>query len=290
MKSIIIITTLLLFSAISVGQSLIDTNKTWKVVENANWGASITNTYQFEGDTNINNLTYQKLFVAADSACTDWQLHTVMRENASGKVYRYSDYTGEELVYDFELQENDTFEGSYYGAPIELTVDSVDMITLENGEVRKRMILTSNFYSGEEIWIEGVGSLNGLDFVGYNMMTADHWYELNCYTENDTLKYDNPNYESCFYTTVGMDETVSNHEFSVSPNPFKQQLIVDIDSHDNKVFDIKLINPQGIVVLEKLSVRTGKHILTVQSLEKGIYLLQLYGNGGLVATKKLIKN
>lgn len=290
MKSIAIITTLLLFSAITTGQSLIDTNKIWKVVETVNWGASTTNTYQFEGDTNINNLTYQKLFVATDSACNDWQLHTLMREDTSGKVYRFTENTGENLVYDFELQENDTFEGSYYGASIELTVDSVDMTTLENGELRKRMILSNDFYAAEEIWIEGVGSLNGLDFVGYNMITADHWYELNCYTENDTLKYDNPNYESCFYTTVGMDETVSNHEFSVSPNPFKRQIIVDIDSHDIKVFDIRLLNPQGIVVLEKLSVRTGKHILTVQSLEKGIYLLQLYKNDGLVATKKLIKN
>jgi len=289
MKSISITVTFLIFSTLSMGQNLIDTNKIWKVVETLNWGSSITNTYKFKSDTGINNQTYQKLFAATDSACTDWQLHTLMREDTSGKVYRFSDSAGEELVYNFDLQENDTIECSYYGTPIELTVDSIDMITLENGEVRKRLILTSYFYYGEEIWIEGIGSLNGLDFVGYNMITSDHWYELNCFTQNDTLKYNNPAYETCYYTTVGFDKIAMKHEFTVSPNPCQKKIFLNIDFPADKVYAIRIITPQGRVLMEKPALQTGQHTLDLKFRGKGVFLFQLFGNGRLLATKKLLK-
>ena len=287
MKKLFILFLLVIYSGISFGQSLIEENKIWNVVTTINYGPSYTLSYKFEGDTTINDLTYKVLWGSADSTYSNWYFESLFREDSTGKVFRYTP-EGEELFYDFGLNTGDQFNGMIYGCQVQLTVDSTDMVTLENGEMRKRWIFNYSSYYQEE-WIQGIGSLFGLISVGTEQCGIDIYDELNCFTENDTLKYDNPDYEPCFYTTVGITETKAKQKLKVTPNPFTHQIKLTFNYSENIDYEIRLLNAQGIVLKKYNSISSGELNINTDFLTKGIYFIRFFENGEYKYSEKVIK-
>lgn len=111
--------------------------------------------YLMQGDTIINNQSYKKVFSTQyDSLIYSLDYIGAMRENDSGQVYflrspvfvpghLYSvPDTMEILLYDFSLQQGDTFHlqvdvGSFYDSAF--TVDYTDSV-LVDGSWRKRIV------------------------------------------------------------------------------------------------------------------------------------------------------
>jgi hypothetical protein len=270
MKKQIFFFLLLIFSGAAFGQSLVETNKIWHVTEFINFGPGFTAAYTFEGDSVINDFTYKKLWKTDDSTYSNWYFQGLMREDLSGKVFSYTP-DGEELMYDFGLLKNDVFNGVVGGCPVELTVDSIDMITLENGELRKRWIFNSSSSHHEE-WIEGIGSMFGITNVGSEQCWIDLWFELNCFAENDTLKYDNPTFDPCFYTTVCIAEAVLVPDFVISPNPIHAGII----TIDNIVQNCKyqIFNIFGVKV-KTGTIGAEANQIAVHELSAGSYILKI---------------
>src|SRR5207244_1851432 len=135
-----------------------------------------------------------------DSSMSYWLYAGAMREDLSKKIF-FITSINEYLYYDFGLNKNDTFRTSLDGCLVEMIADSVDSVMLLNGEYRKRI-----FFQWGDTWIDGIGSMNGVAQVAFDRCTTDAYAGLNCFTEDQVLKYKNPIYPSCYFRTTGIKE------------------------------------------------------------------------------------
>jgi len=283
-KLLLILLTLITIKANA--QTLVDTNKVWNVVSCLNFGPCGTTVFSFGADTTIRTFQYKKLIVNRDSAGFAYSYPIAAREETITKrIYFYEN--GEYLAYDFSLNQGDTFTTSLNGCNLQMTVDSVDTISLLNGELRKRMFL-SNF--GQETWIEGVGSLNGLTFVGTGSCFIDVYPELNCLKENDTLKYQSSNFTDCFYNTVGIQEIHNIINFRVTPNPFTESTILSFENPLHEINILKIFNMQGQIVREYSNVKGNEIKIDREKMNDGIYFFLIMNEKRIVANGSLIIN
>ena len=109
-----------------VAQNFISDNKVWSIVVISGFEVEHTDTYhyKFSGDTIINQTHFSKLYISLDENGEKWKLHYLylwFEEN--NRVYNYWKPTNETtLVYDFNLEEGDSFQVSEFQT---LYVDSV---------------------------------------------------------------------------------------------------------------------------------------------------------------------
>lgn len=263
-------------------QTLLDTGKTWYVVEGT-WQTRTTSQYKFANNIIIDSVGYKQLLKSTDSTGSSWINYDALREDSTGKIFRYNQGK-EQLIYNFNLAKNDTFKTEVdYECPIQLVVDSIDMITLLNGEKRKRIIFNINAYEEEE-WIEGIGSLNGLLNVGYKFCSADLSYELNCFEENDTLKYHNQIYPTCTFYDMGISQAYGQNSLTIHPNPTSDELYINQIGFFPSQYFIYNIQGQGMAAGEMLN-----QVLSTKGLQQGIYLLKITDREGNNQIVRFIK-
>jgi hypothetical protein len=290
MKKIILIALCAIFAGSSTAQSLIETNKMWNVVECGNFDACYTVSYKFDGDTILGGITYNKLMQSWNAPSDYWNFHSAYREDEAGKVFiNWGWDTEEQLFYDFDLEQGDVF---YFHLPhsndiIPMEVIEVDSVTILNGEKRKR--ITFYDYQTNEQWIEGIGSSNGVAYVASNWWyIIDLYLDLNCYFEDDELMYTLGNYETCWYTTVGIEDNLAAPAWVLSPNPFDDTFTVQSKTNLVQGVEVRISNLQG-VILETQTYANTDRIIAGKNLKKGFYLVQVFENGRLVHSDKLIK-
>lgn len=199
-------------------QVLISESKLWSNLEYGTEQPDHENYHsywiKFQGDSIIHDTIYKKMFRSDDSLHNDWISYGFMREDSSKKVYAYGipNYlfsVGEVLLYDFNLKKGDSINigmGDY------LPVESTGYITLINKPYKVIYIAHTSV-----TWIEGIGSTNGVIW-GMNalLLTGLNRY-LVCYSENDSLIYQNPNYNTCYINHVATGIKVFNDQkFSIS--------------------------------------------------------------------------
>lgn len=108
------------------------------------------------------------------------------------------------ILYDFSLKIEDNFLlPKKFGFA---TVSQIDSIVLIDGYYRKRITLkhdnpTSQNKFGDLIWIEGIGSLNGL-FYFYDWINGTKT-SINCYYDRDKKRYGES--EECSETVISME-------------------------------------------------------------------------------------
>ncbi len=266
-------------------QNLVDTNKIWNVVEELNYGESGTVVYRLGADTTIGTNVYKKILVNYDSASYIVGFPIGIREDTISKKVYFSESNIEALAYDFSLNQGDTFITNLSGCNIQMIVDSVDTILLLNGETRKRL-----FFPGwtNEIWIEGIGSLNGLPHVGLYLCSADVYATLNCFTEDDTLKYQNIYFPNCFFNTLGLTEPPTVHDLVVKPNPFSEFTTISFEAIHGGVFSLYLYNLSGQIVREYKGINEHRLEISKETLTSGIYFCHLWNERSLVGKGKLV--
>ena len=283
MKKSTILLLLVICSGITIGQTLIDTNKIWNVVKCVNMGPCWTESYKFEGDTSINGNLYKKLLSSPDSTLSSWYYYGAFREDGTGKVYTIID-SEEILFYNFDLEPGDDFILHWAGLNITMNVEQVDSVTLLSGETRKRITFNDNF--GEE-WIEGMGSIFGLPFVSYPQYWFDLNHELSCFVENGELKYQNWNYDICWFSTVGIKEKQTEQNWTIAPNPFDKTCKATSGNQLENNCEVKILNLQGNRIATYYIYSEETEI--GRDLRKGFYMYQIIENGILIQTGKLIK-
>ncbi len=183
-----------------VAQPFIDTTKTWSlVVVNSGGGpahgSKVTFSYKFSGDTVINTLKYFKLYESSDINRTDWNIHSLWREE-NDSICRYNPYTGiTRLIYDFNLAESDSFK---IDESLKLLVDSV-RTQKWGGKIRKHWYLTDSKKNSSKttVWIEGVGNMNNFT-RSTDINITGGYSSLLCFTEKGAKVFQNPQYNSCY--------------------------------------------------------------------------------------------
>ncbi len=175
----------LLFSQLSFFaqdyETIVDNTKQWNVVHTMiavdapPWENTSSTTYVYTlGNTHeIGSFSYYEVLMNGGST------YTYIREDAQHKVYCIRESGEEFLLYDFDLDVGDTFDGEYYEGG--WTVTAVETVFYA-GANRKKITLDG---VNPDIWYEGIGSEKGLTFSGYECI--DCYTYLLCYSKDDEI-------------------------------------------------------------------------------------------------------
>ena len=268
---------------------MLEEDHTWSVdLNGSNFGEDPwirTDDISVSGSTVINGKTYKT--VTNDHIP---EIDCLVREE-NGIVYRYNESINDEMVmYDFTLEVGDSFTFfqhdiycSIYGpvpsTPISAQVISTD-IQFIAGENRK-VIEFEYFFEDEEIWIEGIGSIRGFDYVGVVYDIID-FTELVCFTNNvDTYFFNGAT--SCDNTTLGFDD-LNVDSFNIYPSPV-QDLVRIENTSNTEITSIKLYDVLGrLVMTEKGDINQ----IDLSHLNSGLLFVEIETDKGVV-TKKIIK-
>lgn len=233
-------------------------------------------------DTLVNSVLYNKLYYTHDTLNTNWAFsYSYVREDTTKKVFYKDGNANEVLLYDFNLDINDTF-------PIESTcilqVIDIDTVVLNNGEQRRRKRLVNKFYpeDGDQYWIDGIGSNFGvISHFGYCYTDYPDGF-LCFYGNNELLFPESP--PSCFITEI--DKLPVSDQIHIYPNPLQHRL--NIEDPGAHYMDYSLYN--GFGELLDWGKLTGVHTqIECSTIPTGFYVLILTDLIGNRYLERMIK-
>lgn len=268
---------------------------------------------KLNGDTSIDNTSYQKLYRPAwEFFKPSWFSGTLedcgsyfipdtgyigaLREDTAERTVYFlaANQVEEVLLYDFSLEVGDTL--NFYfpdyvfqegGNNIISVVDSV----LINGDYHRRWIIEEadgTEGSGEIVIIEGIGGLHGLIEPDPFFLMHAPISELICYTNNSGDHYP-LNSEECVLITDIVD-IESNQKIEVFPNPTSHNFsLIFPDSWMQLSTIIQVSDLTGRVVWEVSSLAENRIEIGTSGWKKGLYLLNIR-NGRFGQSAKLIVN
>ncbi len=238
--------------------------------------------YTFSKDTLINSNHYKRLDVSLDS--TNWLStpYFFHEDTLEERVYLfYNDTVG--LLYDFSLSVGDTanvYNPAFGTYSHQLIVNSVDSILL-SGKYHKIVEFSSNY------WIEGIGDIYGIMAPGREQIGVSE--TLVCYHLQDILLYINNLYSSCFFNSLGINDSGIEDYVRAFPNPTSNSFNVAYDFANVEDGEFVLYSLEGKTLIQKNLPNTQNQItLNTTSLNNGIYFYTVYNKGSFVANGKLV--
>lgn len=274
MRTRLLILFLLLFSGPMFSQNLVIEGRQWNILTMF-WGSLSTQIFKIEGDSNNGSFNYKKIWITYDNTQTGWNLAGLIRED-SGKVYFMQNSNQDEyLIYDFNIQIDDTVMITNYYCDIHVYCSNID--TLEyNGILRKRYKIDHEWGANlNEYWIEGIGSNEGLFYTHHEVCISDVKHVLLCYYENDTLMYQSPYHDDCYLTNVGLDENTMDLNIKIIPNPvtgtsrilipeiIKHEVLLSIYDYQGKLLSIRKYKPNEEILINNTQFNPGIYIYRI---------------------------
>lgn len=241
-------------------------------------------------DTTINAITYHKLYRSEDSTFTENEFYGGLREQAR-RVYLF-EMGNERLIYDFNLNEGDTFRNS--GVAHDGVVSNIDSVNI-GGQYRKRY--SFNLIGGVNLawsgtWIEGIGNsgIGGLIHTLPMQPTGDYATDNICARVNNTWIYHNPEYSSssCYSSGLSLDNPSARNQVTlIVPNPVTDlsRLVVE----GNIKFDrMDVYDCRGIKI--RTYTCNGKNTVFIdrETYVSGLYLYRLSDRGSILGNGKFI--
>ena len=299
-----------------------DSNAVWNVLEfyplgsSFSWSDSIWNStmhYGLFGDTLINSMNYHKLFYnngLMDSTIVLSNTNTTycgaIREEVPAKKIFYlpKDSVNESLLYNFNLNLHDTIIINW-NTFICNGINSV----LINSHYRKIFHLWSFTTLTGDLWIEGIGSSNGLLYTFYYPIFDTIKYGLLCFHHNDTLEYhmdgslnywpipaslyDSGCYHQELYITTNIheNENILNPNVIIYPNPVTDKSILKIpDNFSQENTLIEIFDLQGRKIKEYQKINS--HQLTLYRADfnvGGVYFVRIKSDKFLETIKLVVQ-
>ncbi len=231
---------------------------------------------EFEGQT------YRELTVLYDDLNYTVPFGLFREEGKKVYLRRYSTaiphIMDEEVYYDFNLQVGDLFEVGYGDEPEYIQVMAIEEVVLDDGSVRNKYVFNEGWGVNPEepeVWIEGIGSLSGINWRYIPGWTASGFAYLQCYFEDDNLVWTDG---ECW---DDVEETVAE-QVSVYPNPAKENVF------------IKGIEPAEVQVYNVLGqlVKTvqGTNEINISNLKQGVYFVSIITENKERFIRKIVKN
>ena len=272
---------------------MLDTENSWSIdfiSEPIGGGSQSTYTLQVSltGTETYNGFDY---FLVSNQ---NGETGCLLREE-NGILYRYNvDDDEESVMYDFNLTVGDVFNfdemaifGSYcsigsnnnYAQSREVTEVDIQFLANEN----RKIIFFENIEGLEEIWIEGIGSVNGFDPISATLDIHDET-NLVCFTRNGVTTYFN-NASSCNNTNLGVED-FTNKKSILYPNPVKDISILQMGP-SVQATNIKIYNCNGNIVSEK-TIETSAITINAMEFASGLYFYSIYKNNKVISTDKFI--
>lgn len=277
-------TTILYITTVQ-GQYIIDTNRTWNVLERD--AAAQTKCYKFDKDTMVEGRRYKELRYSL----SEWykpeasSFAGLIRES-EGQVYiRYR--TNEEfLLYDFTLEQNDTVNLGFLNGETNLLLvcDTISVMEIDSIERKVlHMQPLDQTVTVPQLWVEGMGSTHGIVDVGRTQVFGNE-SALLCFKD---IQKDSILWQStlgfCYFsnarkmnTIVFQERESRRKEKSKEQGPSNQVSKTEwkVNSNlGNSGMKLKIYDDAGNLVESRL-IRKEKD-LTFDKLESGFYMIQL---------------
>jgi hypothetical protein len=212
-----------------------------------------------------------------------YETDILLREDlASRRVFiQYDEESGEEILYDFNLEVGDTIQGSYVTLGVTITVESIETVTLLSGADRKKFNLIPEGY-----YIESVGGYGGLQFHLGNTVNFDYIAEC-MYEDGENIWNGSGSSNNCFGVLSSEGSSEPEINLSVFPNPTSDYLM--IDGLENESFNsYSVFDMEGREISKQSFFRWGQAI-DISQLPKGVYILKLTNDAGKSVQKKFVK-
>ncbi|MCD6201258.1 MAG: T9SS type A sorting domain-containing protein [Bacteroidales bacterium] len=249
-----------------------------------------TTIFKFMGDSTWDGKKYMKVYMTTDSSLVKWDVHGLIREDSTHKVfYKSPDKEQEELMYDFNAKIGDSLfiPPNFVDDPI--LVCSIDTVEL-GGVKRKRYKLARQFCSDQpqDLWIEGIGSLLGI--LNSNRVGAIGVYiSLLCFYENAELIYTNPKFDSCYYISTGIfNHSVEKITIDIIPNPVSNVSFITINPVISLDMKLEIYDIHGRLRMVKTFDSSGKCIIRQAELYNGIYFYRVIINKNMIKYGKIM--
>jgi hypothetical protein len=241
--------------------------------------------YEAKGDTIINNIDYTKLYSKLVFGTGTANYEGAYRVDVENERVYFLDpwYNTEALLYDFKLVPGDTIiiTGNGYGAYNLICLDTSTMII--NNTPHRTYSIYSYLSNGTECyttWVKGIGSLRipietDLFCVGFEWT-----FDLSCFYYKEQYIYgweENPFFNGCIGTNVGIEEHNEINDFTISPNPVtsKSQLVTNRIFGSN-LFNYEIFDLTGQMIENGENKKPSDIIIQNNHFKKGIYLMRLY--------------
>ena len=226
--------------------------------------------------------TYRELTVLYDELNYTVPFGLLREEGKKVYLRRYSTaiphIMEEEVYYDFNLQVGDWFEVGYVDEPEYIQLMAIEEVVLEDGSVRNKYVFNEGWLMEEpEVWIEGIGSLSGIDWRYIPGWAASGFAYLQCYFEDDNLVWTDG---ECWDGIEENGPSTGSGTLVVYPNPTKEKVTIEgVDAAEVKIFN----------VLGQLVKETKENVIDLSAQEAGTYILKVITPSGVI-TKQIIKN
>jgi hypothetical protein len=248
------------------------------------WAGVSTEIFFIDGDSVVNSVNYNKIWVSYDSLLT-WHYQGLLRE-VSNIVYYIPPDGNEGILYDFNLEIGDSaYINNLFCSDIPIYV--VDIDTVEYfGVSRKRWLLGENGYV-QESWVEGIGSMHGPLYTKFEYCIICPVWNLLCYHNNDTLEYIMNGYTDCYQTSVGIIEEYDDTGFAIYPNPIRKGSSIYITTN-SVPSNISVYNSSGILMRSLNSTTDTKIKIETNIFKPGLYLITITSSDDKVKTQKIL--
>ncbi|MBN1927650.1 MAG: hypothetical protein JW798_17580 [Prolixibacteraceae bacterium] len=278
----IILILLLQISFKGISQNFISEDKMWSIVIVGGFDDYIyysTDHYKFSGDTILNGIVSKKMYVSHDENHQYWRYHSVWNER-NDSVF----YNNRWLIYDFNVQEKDTFKYSGEDYPEDIIVFDSIRTKFFAGKIRKHYY--SHFPRLEEfgitVWIEGIG------FPNNPTRNNDYFWSgtsqsLLCFEEEGNLVYQDTEYNTCYVNTTSAPVTPKKEEFVSLYAMGEGAIRVELFQGDTGT--LHLLTPDGKQIL-KCPLTAPETTLCAPG--KGLFLYRFVSEKGEVQSGKVV--
>jgi hypothetical protein len=235
--------------------------------------------YYFDADTVIDGLTYHTILFDETSTTTyiwdPWPPYTsgqtgtlgtyLRQDTATRRVYQWTSFLGDTLLYDFNMG-----VGAYPATSIEaapLQVVTIDSVALGDGWHKRWVLDVTDMGMTPYAMIEGVGSTFGL--LGPMHPPFEASQDLMCFTLDTLPIYENTQLGFGCDFTVDMARPWHRHQPMAYPNPFTTEINVVLPANGGST-RFRLLNMTGDVILQGHT--TGR--IDASMLAPGSYVLE----------------
>lgn len=297
--------TTLIFLVIAISLSAqvtnyFENNPQWRQRSDCNTGDCIETedyVYYLNGDSVIDSFTYKKVYKYGllshvwynDPPIPDWcsgsttfnQFYSLVRQEED-RIYTRMWGEPDALLYDFDLNIGDTLPLTWNQWQEDIVVMSIDSLLVGNSY---RKVFNLSQQSSPQL-IEGIGHTFG--FLEPFPPIFDCGHYLNCFALNDTTYYPDLNHPCDL--TVSVKPKLSQETFKYYPNPVITELIIEKDFSKSveQVFSYNTIGQKKVLSFRQVGANMIK--IDFSTLGKGLYMIQLIGNGETIQNLKVVKD
>ena len=278
-------------------EPVLDTNKKWytHIYEYWTWGIN-TEVIQIGSGRVVNDTTYSIVLRSTGGDTVPSYHYGLIREDNAKKVYyRSTPDQPEYLMYDFRISEMDTVNvyglrgiTDYNLSGYTYRCDSIR--TIEYYQITRSVYYLTPIVgeTGQENWIEGIGSTKGL-LHHWDGRTGEDGFRLSCVWTQDNILFKASTSEPCVRIEAKIDNEFSDL-MQIYPIPFSDQLTIEGLPKESLLFEI--YNVQGRLVLQQIERSSGSATMNTTDIRPGLYFLRIttLRSGQTITNRRILRN